>query len=277
MAELLDRTWRLLATGLCFVVFGLGGVLLSCVIYPALVLLVRPRQRRETLIRALIRASFKHFVALMKGLGVLSYDVRGRDRLERRGLLVLANHPTLIDVVFLIAFIEYADCIVKAELLRNPFTRGPVSAAGFVINDAGEQLVEDCIESVRMGNNLIIFPEGTRTPLSGSVRLQRGAANVAIRGGIDITPVRIHSSAPLLTKGCPWWRVPLRRPHFTIEVGEDLAVSHHLPAIGKEALAVRQLTDYLMVQLLGDASRANPGARDQGTDYFGSDARGHST
>lgn len=277
MLELIERAWRLVATALCFTIFGLGGVVLPCVIYPPLILLVRHREQRRSLIRSIIHRSFQAFVALMKALGVVSYEVRGRERLQRRGLLVLANHPSLIDVVFLMSFIKQADCIVKAGLLRNPFTRGPVAAAGFVVNDSGEQLIEDCIASVHSGSNLIIFPEGTRTPLSGAGRLQRGAANVAIRGQIDITPVRIRSSEPLLTKGSSWWRVPARRPHFTISIDTDIAISDYRPQPGHEALAVRQLTDHLMVQLLGDPSLANPGTRDQGTDYFSPDARRHTT
>lgn len=46
--------------------------------------------------------------------------------LERQGLLILANHPTLIDTVFLMAFVKHADCIVNNNLWRNPFTGGPV-------------------------------------------------------------------------------------------------------------------------------------------------------
>lgn len=80
------------------------------------------------------------------------------------------------------------------------------------------------MRSLKDGNNLIIFPEGTRTPVQGANRLQRGAAHVAVRGRIDITPVHIHSSLPMLTKGTPWWKVPVRKPHFTIEVRPDIAV-----------------------------------------------------
>lgn len=255
MANRLERGWRIVATGFCFAVFGLGGLVLRCA-YPLFALCIRRPQRRARLMRATIRWCFQRFVALMKGLGVLTYEVRNVQRLQRRGLLVLANHPTLIDVVFLISLIPDADCIVKAALFRNPFTRGPVSGAGFIANNTAEQLVDDCIASLRSGNNLIIFPEGTRTPANGPARLQRGAANVAVRGGVDITPVRIQSSQPLLTKGCPWYRVPPKRPHLTIEVGQDIPISDYDHFAGKDAVAVRQLTEDLLEQLLGDRFRA---------------------
>ena len=257
MRDAFNRAWRVLATGFCFAVFGLGGVFVRCVVYPVLLLCVRQPERRQVLSQAIIHQSFRMFVALMRGVGVLSYEVHGMDRLQRRGLLILANHPSLIDVVFLISFVRHADCIVKAGLARNPFTRGPIQAAGFIANNGGAELLHDCLESLQAGNNLIIFPEGTRTPLQGSVKLQRGAAHVAVKGRIDITPVHIHSSLPMLTKGTPWWRVPLRKPHFTIQIREDIGVNEFCVAAGSESLAARHVTDYLSEQLFREPSRAS--------------------
>src|SRR5688572_27742300 len=200
MAERLDVTWRVLATGLCFAAFGLGGLVFGILVFPALGLLVRDRQRRSLLAKRVIRYSFQLFIGLMRRMGVLSYEVNGLSRLRAGGQLILANHPTLIDVVFLMAFIERADCIVKGALARNPFTRGPVLAAGFVFNDSGCGLIEDCVKSVRDGNNLIIFPEGTRSAADRAMHLHRGAARVALLGGVDIVPVRIHCSPATLVK-----------------------------------------------------------------------------
>ena len=159
----LNHGWRIVATGLSFFAFGVGGVLLWALAFPMLALMVRKPARRQTLSRRLVQRSFAFHIELMRVLGVLSYEVRGRERLQRDGLLILANHPTLIDVVFLISLLPNADCVVKSSLARNPFTRGPVRAAGYVCNDDGAGLVEDCIAAVRRGGNLIIFPEGTRS------------------------------------------------------------------------------------------------------------------
>jgi len=249
MLEWLNRVWRIVATAFCFSVFGLGGLMLRCLVCPVLTLMVHEPVRQQQLSQAIIHHCFRWFVALMNGVGVISYEVHGIERLQRRGLLILANHPSLIDVVFLISFIKQADCIVKEQLMRNPFMRGPIRAAGFVTNNCGAGLVDDCIRSLRSGNNLVIFPEGTRTPISGSVRLQRGAANVAVRGINNITPVHIQCSLPMLTKGVPWWKVPRRTPHFTIEVGEDIDIKPFCEAAGNEALAARKVTEHLSQKL----------------------------
>jgi len=256
MIDRLDRGWRVVATGLCFASFGFGGLVLRLVVFPLLAALVRDPRRRAWRARRLIRRSFRLFIAMMSGLGVLSYEIRGAERLRRRGLLVLANHPTLVDVVFLMAFIDRADCIVKGALAMNPFTRGPVRAARFVCNDSGEELLEGCMASLRDGGNLIVFPEGTRTPRQGRPRLQRGAAHVAVRAGVNVTPVHIRVEPLTLGKGEPWWRVPPRRPHFVFEVGADIPVRPFVDDAGTESLSVRRLTDHLAHHFAPENARA---------------------
>jgi 1-acyl-sn-glycerol-3-phosphate acyltransferase len=245
MLDLAWRFWRVFATGLSFTVFGIGGVLLRVLVFPLLHVLVRERAARERVARATIGWVFRLFVGLMRWLGVLRYDIVGLEKLDRRGLLILANHPTLIDTVFLMAFVKHADCIVKSALQRNPFTRGPVQAAGYISNEHGAGLIEDCIQSVKAGNNLIVFPEGTRTPACGTISLKRGAANIAVRGDCAVTPVVIRCDPPTLGKGAKWWHVPSRQARFRIEVRDDIDIACFNGAETTNVMAARHLTDQL--------------------------------
>lgn len=257
----LDRAWRVLGTGISFAAFGIGGLLLGGLLFP-LLLLVPDRTRRRVLARRLVQFSFASHVALMRRLGLLTYAIEGGERLQRNGLLILANHPTLIDVVLLVAQLPNADCVVKQAVARNPFMRGPVRAAGYVANSDGAGLVDDCIAAVQAGGNLVIFPEGTRSEPGQPLRLQRGAANIAVRGRLDITPVRITCSPLTLTKGQKWYRVPSRRFHVQLEVGEDIPIAPFLTGADDtprgDALAARRVTDHLAryFDFAGDTSRA---------------------
>ncbi|MBO9538218.1 lysophospholipid acyltransferase family protein [Herbaspirillum sp.] len=258
LAKRVNRYWRVAATGLSFAVFGLGGLALRLVVFPLLDLAVRDRQRRVLLARSVIRLAFRGFVEMMRLLGVIRYQITGLERLQRKGLLILANHPTLIDTVLLMAFVRHADCIVKNALWRNPFTRGPIRAAGYISNEQGPDLIDDCISSIRDGGNLIIFPEGTRTPLDGNMTFKRGAANVAVRGDCPITPVHIRCTPGTLGKGGKWWDVPETIAHFRIHIGQDIHIGH---AIGADApacadnptLAARQLTTYLQQHFMKES------------------------
>ena len=260
MPELLDRGWRIVGTALSFVAFGLGGLLLRVLVFPLVRAFSRDRATLQRRARALIRAAFAGHIGVMHRLGVMTYEFNGLERLERKGLLVLANHPTLVDVVLLVSRLPNTDCVVKSKLANNPFTRGPVRATGYICNDNGAGLVDDCIASVRSGHNLLIFPEGTRTPrgeLLGS--LQRGAANIAVRGGFDVTPVVIRCAPRTLGKGEKWYRVPARRFHLSVDVLPDLPVAPFLADGSPEPLAARRLTAALGDIFRGELLRAGAG------------------
>lgn len=241
MPDVCERLWRICATGFCFAVFGGGGLALRFVVFPALSLFVRDRGKRALCSRAVLSASFRSFVGLMHLCRVFTYEVRKRERLRRSGLLIVCNHPSLIDVVFLISLVRNADCVVKSALLHNPFTRGPILAAGFVSNSTGPETVDACVASLRAGSNLIIFPEGTRSVPGQPLSFQRGAANIAVRGGRAITPVLIRCAPPMLTKGEKWYRVPRKRPHFVFDISDDITAADYLRGDVPPSLAARQM------------------------------------
>ena len=242
MLETLGRAWRVFGTGLSFAAFGVGGIVLYVVALPVLRLAVRNVARRQRMARRLVHWLFIVFVRFMWLLGVLRFDLVHTQRLRRPGQIIVANHPTLLDVVFLISLVPDANCIVKASLANNPFTRAAVLMTGYVCNDWGMELVEECVGSVRSGSSLIIFPEGTRTSAHTHARWHRGAANIALRAGVPLTPVSISCEPPSLRKGEPWWQVPPRRMHFTIEVLDDLSIDGKQLASMGEAIAARGLT-----------------------------------
>ncbi len=239
------RFWRVCTVALAYACFGVGCLALLLVVFPVLRIFVRDAGRQRKMARLLIQRSFSVFVLQLRMLGIMTCDLQGVEKLDRHGLLILANHPTLLDVVVLIAHLPDADCVVKASLLRNPFTYGPVSAAGYLMNDDGPGLIKDCIKTVRAGGRLLIFPEGTRTRRGEPMRLQRGAANMAVRGRLDITPVRIECEPLFLGKGEKWYCVPMHGARYTLRVCDDISIQPFLESGEEEMLVVRRLTQYL--------------------------------
>ncbi|MEP6832669.1 MAG: lysophospholipid acyltransferase family protein, partial [Gemmatimonas sp.] len=206
----LDRGWRRFATGLSFFLFGTVGLFLGGVFFPALSLFVRQQERRAHYARRTIAWTFRLFVGIMRGLRLLDYDLQGFERLNRKGLVVIANHPSLIDTVFLLGFVHNSIAVADDELFRNSFTGAPLRAAGFIRNDAGAGVLDDCVAALDAGMNVVIFPEGTRTPRHGAVKLKRGVANIAIRAERNLTPIIIQCSPRTLMKGEKWWQIPER-------------------------------------------------------------------
>ncbi|KXU36875.1 acyltransferase [Cephaloticoccus primus] len=236
--------WRLLATGLAFSLFGAGSIILHFLVFPAQRLAGGDAQTRQRRARWVVHHTFRLFTRFMIGTGVLTMQLQNIQKLGRPGQMIIANHPSLLDVVFLISLIPNANCIVKRGLYQNIFTCGPIRACGYIPNDASAEMLDKAAQVLRQGETLIIFPEGTRTPLNEAPRFHRGACAIALRGASHVTPVVIHMQPRSLAKGMPWYHIPHRRMHYRIEAGEDISPlewekKYPLPIAG------RKMNEYL--------------------------------
>ncbi|MBY4676108.1 lysophospholipid acyltransferase family protein [Marinobacterium arenosum] len=236
----INHGWRWIGTAFSFFVFGLGGILLPLLVMPALYLLPGDQLCRERRAQRVIHHSFRFYIGMMRFLGVLTYEVNNIEKLKG-AKLILANHPSLIDVIFLISIVPNANCVVKGRLARNPFTRGPIKAAGYIINDEAADVITAARQVFAKGHALIVFPEGTRTSPGQLPQLKRGAANVAVRADADITPVLIECSPTTLTKSNRWYQVPSKRVHFLIDIKDRIDVERYLKDANPSKSA-RQLT-----------------------------------
>jgi len=216
--------WRLLATGMSFVLFGLGGLLLWGLVFPLQRLLPGETDVRQRRARLVVHYSFRGFIHFLRLSGVLTLDFKNAGHLGNPGQMIIANHPSLLDVVLLIGYLKDANCIVRHGLLQNVFTRGPIVACGYISNDGSLDMLERAAAVLRAGQTLIVFPEGTRTPPAALPRFHRGACAIALRGAQCIMPVVIQMQPRSLTKGEPWYSVPSRRIHYRITPGDAIAV-----------------------------------------------------
>ena len=247
----LNRLWRAAMTGVCFALFGLGGLMLSLIWFNLLLIVVRNKARRRRLARRSISASFRLFLTVVRTVGVLDYQITGADRLrQERGCLVVANHPSLIDYVMLASIMPETDCLVKSALLHNPFVSGVIRAADYLINDQADALLPASRQRLQQGDTILIFPQGTRSVPGEKMTLQRGAANIAVRCGSDLRVVVIRCTEHMLGKQSKWYDAPPTKPVFTIAVGERVPLNQFYNANSQEpALAARQLNRHLLLKL----------------------------
>jgi 1-acyl-sn-glycerol-3-phosphate acyltransferase len=254
---------RLLATAghragcaLMFAVFGAGALLLAFGVIP-LACLVQRAEPRDRVAQRWIQRAFRAFAALGARLGLFRIELRGGEQLAAGPALVVANHPTLLDVVFLVGQLPQADCVVKVAAWRNPFLRAVVSRAGYVPNDGGAGLVARCAERLRAGRTLVLFPEGSRSPARGLRPFTRGAARIALASGVALRPVQIRCEPRILGKDQPWWGIPSQTVQYTLSVGRDVAPAALAQDGLPEALAARRITEELQRMFRFDLETRN--------------------
>lgn len=239
--------WRVFATGLSFAFFGVGGLLLALTVFPVINLgFAHNKPLRQKISSAIIKHTWRVYILIMRMLGVMRLRVEGAEILQaERGAIIIANHPSLIDIVVLVSLMSNARCIVKQAVWDNPFMRSAVRSAGYIPNtDDPLELIKKCRQSLNEGGNIIIFPEGSRTVPGQPLKMQRGFAHLACTLQAPLRLVEVRCTPPTLLKGQKWYDIPRTRPIFSIRVAERLDVAgmdlHETPS-----RAVRQVSKHV--------------------------------
>lgn len=228
-----------------FGVFGIIGVLMSALIAPAYWLFVRNPARRARAVRSVVYRLMCNYVRSMRALRLIDLEICGLDRAPPPGSLIVANHPSLIDALILLGHVKGAVVVAKRSLQVNPFTAGGIRGADYVVNADALSLIEECRARIAAGESLVLFPECTRTADDGVIRLQRGAAHIAVRSRCPVIPVTIEFSEPLLTKKSRWWLAPQVRPSVRVAGHAAIDPAQFLHGGRSVSLAARQLTEHL--------------------------------
>ena len=154
------------------------------------------------------------------------------------------------------SLVPRAQCVVKHQLWKHPLLRPVVKATGYIRNDhEAEVFIEKCREALACGDNLIIFPEGTRSVPGKPLRLQRGFAHIATLLSVNLQPITITCKPITLVKGRPWYEIPECAPEFRLEVDKNIEIDTFLN-YGPRALAARKLVSHLEAFYHGKLSHA---------------------
>lgn len=242
----IDRSWRIFASGFCFILFSLGGLVFSLTAFPLLHLWPGSSYQKCRRVRFCVHKLFCFFIGVMKLLGLITVTTHNLELLRKaRHCLVLANHPTLIDVVILGAQAPFMNCVVKGDLFKNRYLSRVLSYAGFINNNSADTLLSESAESLANGDAIIIFPEGSRTKPQSPLQFRRGAANIAVRSAAPILSVFITCKPIMLMKGDPWYKIPERRGKFTIWVKEWIDPAAMAGSLEDKSASARRLTQLL--------------------------------
>ena len=221
---------------------------------------MRDTIRRRKIARWTVTGGFYIFIEIMSGLGALRYRITGNEIADTaQGCLIVANHPSLLDVVFLLSIFRYADCVVKSAMWSKPITMATVRAIDYIPNKDPEIVMEECIKRLKAGHKLILFPEGTRSIPGKALDFKRSTATIAIRAGSPCLPVSIKCAPTTLTKEEPWYRIPGRRVVFRMDVLEPIEVRSFIDDSSNEKKASLALNDFLRLALsqnLGNESQS---------------------
>lgn len=176
--------------------------------------------------RDCVRSAWSFFLFLVRLFGFLSVDFSGiknilnpQDSIESKnsikssqkspkiGRLIIANHPSLLDVVLLLAKFKRANCVLKPSLIKNPCLFGAIKCSGYIAEKEPERLLEKCINTLLSGEDLILFPEATRTN-GEKIIFHKAASYIAIAARCELCGIFIEQNPRALRKNEPWYKLP---------------------------------------------------------------------
>jgi 1-acyl-sn-glycerol-3-phosphate acyltransferase len=206
---------------------SLAWNLVAMLLYPVL-----PARVGRSLGRRVIAFAYRSFWATASVFGMMRIDASCLDALrDERGVIFVANHPTMLDALLLVARLPRSACIMKADLMRNIFLGAGARLARYIRNDSARTMVRLAVEDLKNGGQLVIFPEGTRTVMPPLNAFRPGVTLIAKLAQAPIQTVFIETDSPYLGKGWPLWRVPPLPIVFRLRLGQRFAPQHDSDAL----------------------------------------------
>ena len=243
----MKRFIRSFLSGFCFSIFGIGGLIAGSLIAPFPLLLCNKHNQRRIL-SSTVHYLWKIFVWLMCSLKLIDVKIQNETKLKQlRGSIVVANHPSLIDVVILVSRIPHSICVVKGSLFQNFFIKFLIRHVYLSNAMQPEEFMKHAAECLNDGYNIIIFPEGTRTVKNKQVHLHRGFAYLHIYSKHDIQPIHIKNTPHILGKGSKWYDVGKKTSVYKITILPPIHFKKQkFPDLRSNAVAVTKQTKKAM-------------------------------
>lgn len=243
-----NHYWRIIAAGICYVVFAVGACIPGIYVF-LLALMPLDAAAKQRRARNSIQALCRGYLCFMERLGLMEVKVSNPPSSSLQGHLVIANHTMLIDALIILALVPDLCCVVKSALCRNPFTRVPVRVAGYIAND-DENLIDKATQKLALGENVLIFPEGTRNHYDTQLDFRRGAANIAILANTPILPAIICCQPRALQKGQSWYQLPKKKSLISVSFMTPLDPAQCIDTSLPRTLQYRRLTAWLKAYYL---------------------------
>lgn len=222
--------YRVLISSIYFAFFGLGALVISMVFFNLMRLVVTNKDTRTKISRNITKYAFKLYLSTACLLGIFDIKIKNIKKTQDDiGCIYIANHPSLLDVVILDSFVKNANCVIKSSLKKNPFISGIIACNRYVANSLSpEDILKDCKESLARGDNLIVFPEGTRTINFDKIKFKHGFSSIAVVSKANIRTLVINFDGLALRKNVPWYQIYKKKLTYKIEILDKFDTNEYL-------------------------------------------------
>ena len=229
---------RSLIAVFCFGVFGTGSIILNFLLFPFI-------KNHKVLCSDIIHYTWRFFLYLMMAFKLFRLDIKKLDKIENK--VIVATHPSFIDIVILIGLVPRTTCVVKESLAHNSILKHIIGSI-FITNEVDiEVLKTDSKRMLDKGFNFVVFPAGRRHRKDEHLKMKKGAALIALNAGKNIVPVKISNDGDFLYIHEPFYAVNNRCVTFELEQMPEINISDY--AEDTEISAKHKITKQIEIEL----------------------------
>ena len=182
--------------------------------------------------------------------------VRGVQNVPKEGPVILAgNHVSFLDSIFMplvldrkVTFLAKSEYFtgkgIKGWLIRLFFTGAgqlPIDRAG---GKAAEASLNTGLEVLAAGDQLGIYPEGTRSPDGRLYRGRTGIARMVLESGAVVVPAIVYDTEKVMPLGSRWPRIH----RVGVVFGEPLDFSRYA-GLESDRFVLRAVTDEIVYEI----------------------------
>ncbi len=132
--------------------------------------------------------------------------VDGRQRIRHDvAYIMVANHQSLLDILVLFRLFVHFKWVSKIENFRVPCIGWNMSLNRYIKLRRGnresvQRMMRACERTLKDGNSIMMFPEGTRSPDGRLRAFKPGAFELALSTRLPVLPIIIEGTADALPK-----------------------------------------------------------------------------
>ena len=207
----------------CIALLGIGAVVLryTAMIFPAV--FIKDENKKIKTCSDILRKAWVFYLGILKLFRIAEIHIEDFDKIKNiKNSIIISTHPSLLDIVILIANIPYTTCFAAEKIGRNPFFR-PMADLLFVLESRNiDEWLEKSMMFLNRGFNIVIFPMGSRHQLYEHPKIRKGAMLLAQKSGKNIVMLKIENDFDFLAKSRPAYRISRKIVSYKVSYLDEI-------------------------------------------------------
>ncbi len=194
--------------------------------------------------QGILHRFFRRYFRLLSATGLFRFDLDEIAGLaEERPMVLVANHPALLDAMLVAARLPRVVGIMKADVRLSPVYAGSALLAGYARGDRPVEMIHAMVNALGSGQHVLVFPESTRTVREPINAFKGNFALIAKQARVPVQALIIETNSPYLRKGWSMLRKPAMPVCFKVRLGR------RFDAPGDLKQFVREVESYFAAEL----------------------------